>query len=65
MGLRMNELHMPSVANAQNAGGPAGGTASLEDLMAEKDRMEKELSALSGVLDSVQGHLEGSGSTSS
>ncbi|KAI9759470.1 MAG: hypothetical protein M4579_002310 [Chaenotheca gracillima] len=57
MGLPMNNLHAPTVASGPTSGVAAGnGTEkdklSLPQLIAEKDRVESELKALSGVLDS-------------
>lgn len=54
----MGDIHAPSVASGPTTGGPLSnefGTAksSLMELIAEKDRVESELSALSSVLDSV------------
>lgn len=59
MGLRMDDIHTPSVASGSTTGpGPANGTKgeqlSLMDLVNEKTRVEEELSALGSVLDSVR-----------
>lgn len=56
MGLHMDDLHTPSVAAGPTNGafnGVAKKDMSLTELMAEKDRVQSELSALSSVLDSV------------
>ena len=58
MGLRMDDIHTPSVASGPTSGtGASNGTVqdkrSLVDLMNEKTRVEEELSALGSVLDSV------------
>lgn len=55
MGLHMDDLHTPSVAAGPTNGafnGVAKKDMSLTELMAEKDRVQSELSALSSVLDS-------------
>lgn len=55
MGLHMDDLHTPSVAAGPTSGafnGVAKKDMSLTELMAEKDRVQSELSALSSVLDS-------------
>lgn len=55
MGLHMDDLHAPTVPS-----GPSGATngvpkeqLSLTELIAERDRVEKEILALADVLDSV------------
>ncbi|GME23327.1 26s proteasome non-ATPAse regulatory subunit [Neofusicoccum parvum] len=55
MGLHMDDLHTPSVVSGPTSGasnGVAKRDMSLTELMAEKDRVQGELSALSSVLDS-------------
>lgn len=55
MGLHMDDLHTPSVVSGPTTGasnGVAKQDMSLRELMAEKDRVQSELSALSSVLDS-------------
>lgn len=57
MGLHMDDLHTPSVVSGPTTGasnGVAKQDMSLRELMAEKDRVQSELSALSSVLDSVR-----------
>ena len=55
--LTMDTMHAPTVPSGPTSGGSANGikTAgrSLAELQAQKDNMEAELKALSGVLDSV------------
>lgn len=57
MGIRMDDLHTPTVASGPRSGGYSNGVPkeqlSLQELMAEKDRVEAELRALGQVLDSV------------
>jgi hypothetical protein len=57
MGIRMDDLHTPTVASGPTSGGYSNGVPkeqlSLQELMAEKDRLETELKALGQVLDSV------------
>ena len=58
MGLRMDDIHTPTVASGQTSGpGPANGVSteklSLMGLVSEKTRVEEELRALGSVLDSV------------
>jgi 26S proteasome non-ATPase regulatory subunit 9 len=56
MGLRMNDIHAPTVASGPSstqANGAGREKLSLPELIAEKDRVWSELSALSSVLDSV------------
>ncbi|KIW08937.1 uncharacterized protein PV09_00853 [Verruconis gallopava] len=56
MGIPMEDIHTPSVASGPLSNGYANGVSkddmTLNELMAEKDRLEKELKALSAVLDS-------------
>ncbi|KAL6714079.1 putative 26S proteasome regulatory subunit [Lecanora helva] len=57
MGLRMDDIHTPTVASGPTSGpGPASDEdkdkRSLMDLVNEKTRVEEELSALGSVLDS-------------
>jgi hypothetical protein len=58
MGIRMDDLHAPTVSSGPTTGGYANGVPkeqlSLQELMAEKDRVETELKALGHVLDSVR-----------
>lgn len=56
MGLRMDNLHAPTVSSGPTSRPTANGTEkqqSLQDLSAQKENVEAELSALSSVLDSV------------
>lgn len=56
MGLRMDDLHAPTVSSGPTSQPTANGTGekkSLQELIAQKDNIEAELSALSSVLDSV------------
>lgn len=56
MGLRMDDLHAPTVASGPTSQPTANGTdskRSLQALIAQKDNLEAELSALGSVLDSV------------
>jgi hypothetical protein len=59
MGIRMDDLHTPTVASGPTSGGYSNGVPkeqlSLQELIAEKDRLEAELKALGQVLDSVSG----------
>ena len=54
----MENIHMPAVPSGPRSephtNGFANQQASIFDLMAEKDRIEGELSALSDILDSVR-----------
>ncbi|KAI9794523.1 MAG: putative 26S proteasome regulatory subunit [Candelina submexicana] len=57
MGLRMDDIHAPTVSSGPRAGGQASAISRhdkkpLMELVAEKDRVESELRALSSVLDS-------------
>jgi 26S proteasome non-ATPase regulatory subunit 9 len=58
MGIRMDDLHAPTVSSGPTTGGYSNGIPkeqlSLQELMAEKDRVETELKALGQVLDSVR-----------
>jgi 26S proteasome non-ATPase regulatory subunit 9 len=58
MGIRMDDLHAPTVASGPTTGGSANGVPteqlSLQELIAEKGRVETELKALGQVLDSVR-----------
>lgn len=61
MGLPMDDIHTPTVASGPTSTHTFKGTnneggSTLFDLIAEKTRLEEELKALSGVLDSVR-HL--------
>jgi 26S proteasome non-ATPase regulatory subunit 9 len=51
----MDDIHTPSVAGTNGHSNGINGTEpkTLQELSAEKDRIESELSALSAVLDSV------------
>lgn len=56
MGLRMDDLHAPSVASGPTSQPAANGAAaqqSLPELIAKKESLEAELAALGSVLDSV------------
>ena len=58
MGLRMDDIHTPTVPSGSTTGqGGANGVdkdkLSLMDLIAEKTKVEEELTALGSVLDSV------------
>jgi 26S proteasome non-ATPase regulatory subunit 9 len=57
MGLRMDDLHAPTVGSGPTSSGYSNGVPkeqlSLQQLIAEKDRVETELKALGQVLDSV------------
>lgn len=58
MGLKMDDIHMPTVPSGPTTGQRvlqnSNGEQSLMDLMTEKDRVEGELLALGTVLDSVR-----------
>jgi 26S proteasome non-ATPase regulatory subunit 9 len=58
MGIRMDDLHTPTVSSGPRSGGYSNGVLteqlSLQELIAEKDRVETELKALGQVLDSVR-----------
>jgi 26S proteasome non-ATPase regulatory subunit 9 len=57
MGICMDDLHTPTVASGPTSSGYSNGIPkeqlSLQELIAEKDRLETELKALGQVLDSV------------
>ena len=59
MGLRMEDLHTPTVPSGPVTGTTGPGLSQnaltpLTDLISEKERVERELTALSSVLDSVK-----------
>lgn len=58
MDTRMDDIHAPTVSSGPTSGGYTNGVPkeqlSLQELMAEKDRVETELKALGQVLDSVR-----------
>lgn len=57
MGIRMDDLHAPTVSSGPTSGGYSNGIPkeqlSLQELISEKERVETELKALGQVLDSV------------
>lgn len=56
MGLRMDDLHAPTVASGPSTQATTNGTSkkqSLPELIAQKENLEAELSALGSVLESV------------
>lgn len=56
MGLRMDDLHAPTVGSgptSQPAANGIGPKLSLQELITKKENVEAELSALGSVLDSV------------
>ena len=58
MGLRMDDIHTPTVLSGSTTGqgvpnGVGNDKLSLMDLITEKTKVEEELTALGGVLDSV------------
>lgn len=58
MGLRMEDLHAPTVASGPTTGGASANGVpldrlSLMELIKEKEKVEAQMSALSSVLDSV------------
>ena len=57
MGLRMDDIHAPTVSSGPTSSAHSNGVSkdqlSLQELIAEKDRLEAELKALGQVLDSV------------
>lgn len=58
MGMVMDDIHTPSVASGERSGrdqpnAVVSDKSSLMELIAEKDRVQSELSALSSVLHSV------------
>ena len=58
MGLRMDDIHTPTVPSGPTSGSTASNSqadrASLTELIADKERVEGELTALSQVLESVR-----------
>ena len=57
MGLRMDDLHAPTVASGPTSQATTNGTGkeqSLQELTAQKENVEAELSALGSVLESVR-----------
>lgn len=54
----MDDIHAPTVSSGPTSGGYTNGVPkeqlSLQELIAEKDRVEAELKALGQVLDSVR-----------
>lgn len=57
MGLRMDDLHAPTVQSGPNSQPTVNGVdtkQSLQELMSQKEYLEAELSALGSVLDSVR-----------
>lgn len=65
MGMAMDNIHAPSVASGERSdrdlsNGVASDKSSLMELIAEKDRVESELRALSSVLESVSCQLDSS-----
>ena len=56
MGLRMDDIHAPTVASGPTSQATTNGTEkqqSLQELILTKENLEAELSALGSVLDSV------------
>jgi 26S proteasome non-ATPase regulatory subunit 9 len=56
MGYRMDDIHAPTVASGPSsarANGTGRDNLSLPELIAQKDRVWSELSALGSILDSV------------
>ena len=56
MGIRMDDIHTPTVTSGPTSQATTNGTTknkSLQELMAQKANLEAELSALGSVLDSV------------
>lgn len=56
MGLRMDDLHAPTVSSGPTTQPTTNGTSkkqSLQELSAQKENLEAELSALGSVLESV------------
>ncbi len=56
MGLRMDDLHAPTVGSGPTSQRTTNGDEkqqSLQELVSQKENLEAELSALSSVLDSV------------
>lgn len=57
MGLRMDNLHAPTVASGPTSHAQTNGTATeptFQELVAQKENLEAELSALGSVLESVR-----------
>lgn len=57
MGLRMDDLHAPTVSSGPTSQATTNGTdkkQSLQELISQKENVEAELSALGSVLDSVR-----------
>jgi 26S proteasome non-ATPase regulatory subunit 9 len=58
MGIRMDDIHAPTVSSGPTTGGYSNGISkdqlSLQELIVEKGRVETELKALGQVLDSVR-----------
>ena len=57
MGLRMDDLHTPSVPSGPSSGATNGAPKdqlSLTELIAERDRIQSEILGLADVLDSVR-----------
>ena len=58
MGLRMDDIHTPTVPSGPTTDGPSANGAeqhaTLKELMNQKERVEEELKALGEVLDSVR-----------
>ena len=57
MGLRMDDLHAPTIPSGPSSQPTTNGTSkkqSLQELSAQKENLEAELSALGSVLDSVR-----------
>lgn len=63
----MDDIHTPTVASGPTSGGHTNGISkeqlSLQELIAEKDRVETELKALGQVLDSVRNLIHTCGRT--
>ena len=56
MGLRMPDIHAPTVSSGPTSSHTANGTdrkLSLQEVIVKKENLEAELSALGSVLDSV------------
>lgn len=56
MGLRMDDLHAPTIPSGPSSQPTTNGTSkkqSLQELSAQKENLEAELSALGSVLESV------------
>lgn len=63
----MDDIHAPTVSSGPTSGGYANGVPkeqlSLQELIAEKGRVETELKALGQVLDSVRSYYIGRSGT--